>query len=222
MEAWLNIFCQLRCVMLLHLTMQVSSLLSSWHFPPFPNSAWAELLETLSCKALCFSPSLLAAAGNYSRGRQGPLFWIIRASWSPWRTLSFEDKGVDWSGNRALLADLHHCCHWYWGWGLLRGLIQLDVPLISAQLGEWLTSPFLLEEVFLNCGLQVCPTFMLSLITIFSDTIYLYFKIIPVNEFYPVFSNLSYVFNVSEIAAGKYFRNIESCRMNVCYKTIDH
>ncbi|KAJ6666325.1 hypothetical protein lerEdw1_000597 [Lerista edwardsae] len=35
----------------------------------------------------------------------------------------------------------------------------------------------------------------------YANTIYLYFKIIPVNGFAPVFSNLSYVFNVSEIAA---------------------
>lgn len=45
---------------------------------------------------------------------------------------------------------------------------------------------------------------MLSLIAFFPDTVYLYFKIKSRNKFDPVFSYPLYVFNVSEIAPGKY------------------
>lgn len=43
---------------------------------------------------------------------------------------------------------------------------------------------------------------MISSCVIFPDTIYIYIRIKPVNEFFPVFSSLSYEFNVPEITKG--------------------
>ncbi|XP_010014024.1 PREDICTED: cadherin-related family member 3, partial [Nestor notabilis] len=46
----------------------------------------------------------------------------------------------------------------------------------------------------------------------YSNIIYIYIRIKPVNEFFPVFSNLSYVFNVPEIAKGTSHRKIEGVK----------
>lgn len=51
--------------------------------------------------------------------------------------------------------------------------------------------------------MQQCFPLTLALIVIFTDNIYIFLRILPVNEFKPVFSSPSYVFNASEIIAGK-------------------
>lgn len=47
----------------------------------------------------------------------------------------------------------------------------------------------------------------------FPDNIYIYIKILPVNEFFPVFDNSSYVFNVPEITPGTVSKGYATKRM---------